>query len=119
MSRWAIAAWASRTWAFDSANFLPPRGSPLFEGKTRKAEPAAATGTSKRCAPPSSLRMTPPSLPRLKPWTTWSLPLSIPETSYESNHEQLNHHHQNCWVQVFCAEVISGFCFPVFTLKKG
>ena len=24
MSRWAIAAWASRTWAFDSANFLPP-----------------------------------------------------------------------------------------------
>ena len=24
MSRCAIAAWASRTWAFDSANFLPP-----------------------------------------------------------------------------------------------
>ena len=24
VSRWAIAAWASRTWAFDSANFLPP-----------------------------------------------------------------------------------------------
>ena len=23
-ARWAIAAWASRTWAFDSANFLPP-----------------------------------------------------------------------------------------------
>ena len=24
VSRWAIAAWASRTWAFDSATFLPP-----------------------------------------------------------------------------------------------
>ena len=24
VSRCAIAAWASRTWAFDSANFLPP-----------------------------------------------------------------------------------------------
>ena len=24
VSRWAIAAWASRTWAFDSANVLPP-----------------------------------------------------------------------------------------------
>ena len=24
VSRWAIEAWASRTWAFDSANFLPP-----------------------------------------------------------------------------------------------
>ena len=24
MSRCAIAVWASRTWAFDSANFLPP-----------------------------------------------------------------------------------------------
>ena len=38
VSRWAIAAWASRTWAFDSANFLPaltparPRGLESSQG---------------------------------------------------------------------------------------
>ena len=57
------------------------RGSPLFESKTRKTEPASVTGASERCALSSSLRITPPSLRRLKPGMTGSLPLSIPETS--------------------------------------
>ena len=41
MSRWAIAAWASRTLAFDNVNFLPPL-------RARALEPGQGAFTDQR-----------------------------------------------------------------------
>ena len=53
-SRCAIAAWASCTWAFDSANFLPP-SRPRSVGSQYRAEslPGRAPFAASRASPPA------------------------------------------------------------------
>ena len=59
---------------------MPKLGIPPSRFPDRQPIAELRLQTAARCRasappPPSSLRMTPPSLPRLRPWTTWSLPV--------------------------------------------